>query len=313
MLKDTVTIKVKAGDGGEGSPQVYGTRSIGGDGGDGGNIILKGTTSKRSLSTISPTKLYKAKDGTHGNTTSKKGARGSDLIIEVPLVTEVYDGDEFLFKISKRDQEEILQEGGDGGIGSISQGLQEALRKSYEQVQEVEEHSFKLVMKVHSDAIFLGLPNAGKSSMLNVLAHTAVKTASYSFTTLAPQTGVLDGYTLMDLPGLIEGTADGKGVGVDFIKHTESARLIVHFVSCEEIDPIANYKLIRSEIETLPEHVRSMKEIIVLTKYDSVSEQRRDELMKSLSKFNSDITYSSIIDDDTVENVKKLILDNLKD
>jgi GTP-binding protein len=148
--------------------------------------------------------------------------------------------------------------------------------------------------------------------MLNELAHTAVKTGSYGFTTLSPQIGIMDGIKLMDLPGLIEGTTEGKGVGNNFVKHTEKANLIVHFVSLEDIDPIASYKSIRKEILSLPKHIREMKEVVVLTKYDSISDTKRDEILKKLSKLNPEITYCSIIDDESLERVRDLIIKNFK-
>ena len=312
MFKDTLKIKAFSGNGGYGSTQVYGTRTIGGDGGDGGNIIIKGSAKRPDLSHISAAKSYKAQDGHGGGTRRRFGTKGKDLILEVPLGTEIYEKEELLFKITKDLQEEILLKGGKGSLGSISLGTNSYKTLDYNHSVKGQKKTVTLIMKLNSDVIFFGFPNAGKSSMLNELTNTVVKTASYTFTTLAPQTGVMDGITLMDLPGLIEGTADGKGVGDSFLKHTEKANLIVHFVSLEEEDPISNYKKIRKEISTLPKRLRNMKEVIVLTKYDEIEDEKRDEIMKELAKLNPEITYSSIIDDESIERVKELIIKNFE-
>lgn len=311
MFKDTVKITTTSGDGALGSTQMYGTRTIGGDGGDGGDIILRGSIKKYDLSHLSPSKPYKAKDGKPGGTKRRGGPRGEDLIIELPLGTEVYEDGKLLFTISKDLQEETLIEGGIGSYGSISLGSNSFKNLDYNPNVKGTKKTITLILKLTSDVIFIGLPNAGKSSMLNELAHTAVKIGSYSFTTLEPQIGVMDGHILMDLPGLIEGTAEGKGVGDNFIKHTEKANLIVHFVSLEDTDPISSYKKIRKEISTLSDNLRDMKEVIVLTKHDSISNTKRDEIMKKLSKLNPEITYSSIIDDESLVKVKELIIRNL--
>jgi len=312
MFKDIIEIITISGNGGVGSTQKYGSRTVGGDGGDGGDIILKGSTSKSDLSYLSPSKPYMAKDGKPGGTKRRYGLKGDDLIIDIPLGTEIYEDEIFLFKLEHNLQEETLIKGGKGSLGSISLGTNKFKLQDYKYNISGDKKTIKLVMKLTSDVIFFGLPNAGKSSLLNVLAHTAVKTASYSFTTLAPQIGLMDGIILMDLPGLIEGTVDGKGVGDDFIKHTEEASLIAHFVSLEEVDPVASYKQIRKEILTLSERIQKMKEIVILTKYDSVSNLKRDKVMNKLSKLNPEITYSSIIDDESLENVRKLIIRNFE-
>lgn len=312
MFKDTVKILVVSGNGGEGSTLMYGTRPIGGDGGNGGSIILKGSSSKHDLSHLSPSKAYEAKYGKPGNTKIRRGTKGADLKIPVPLGTEIYEDDQLLFKISENHEERKLIEGGTGSLGSISLSGNTFKRQAYIPKVEGNKKRITLVMKIDSDVIFFGLPNAGKSSLLNELAHTAVKTASYSFTTLEPQIGVMDGLVLMDLPGLIEGTAEGKGVGDKFVKHTEKANLIVHFVSLEEKNPIANYKKIRKEISTLPKHISTMKEVVVLTKHDSVTKEKRDEMLKEFKKLNPEVTYSSIIDDESLENVRQLILKNFE-
>jgi GTP-binding protein len=310
MFKDTVEITITSGNGGVGSTQKYGGKPIGGDGGDGGNIVLKGSTKIFDLSKLSPSKPYIAKDGKPGSTTRRQGTKGEDLIIEVPFGTEVFENDELLLTLNRDLQEEIVLEGGKGSLGSTSLSGNSYKALEYEHIVAGKNKTLKLIMKLTCDVLFFGLPNAGKSSMLNVLAHTAVKTASYSFTTLSPQTGIMDGLILMDLPGLIEGTAEGKGVGDDFIKHTEKANLIVHFVSLEEVDPIESYKQIRKEILTLPRHIRNMREVVVLTKYDSVDDKKRDEVLDKLKAFNQEIVYSSIIDDESLEKVKDLILKN---
>jgi len=207
---------------------------------------LKGTATRRDLSHLSPSKPYKAKM-VNPVVQKRGGIKGDDLIIEVPLGTEVYEDKKLLFKISKNLQEEKLLEGGLGSLGSISLSANDFKMQEYKYNVEGKEKTINLVLKLACDVIFFGLPNAGKSSMLNELAHTAVKTASYSFTTLEPQTGLMDGLILMDLPGLIEGTVDGKGVGDEFIKHTENANLISSLRELRRYRPL--YQVIKGFVK----------------------------------------------------------------
>ncbi|MCK9368407.1 50S ribosome-binding GTPase [Candidatus Dojkabacteria bacterium] len=311
MLIEEVVLKIEAGRGGDGCQYQYGTKPEGGDGGNGGYVYLKGTSKLYDLSTIDERKTYKAENGKIGQKGNKKGANGEDLIISLPLVTEVIIDNVVKYTISESNQTVCLLDGGNGGLGSVS------LRKKHSLAGnniggESKRIKVKFLLKLQSDVIFLGYPNAGKSSMLNSLTAATAKTAAYQFTTLEPQIGLMDGLKLMDLPGLIEGAHTGKGLGIGFVKHTENSKLLAHFVSLENDEPLETYTSLRDEIKDISEDLYNKPELVILTK--------TDEFEKDIVKRNEDIfrdkginvVSCSIIDDESILKVRETIKAQLK-
>ena len=304
MLTDTVKIKIQSGRGGAGSMSTLKNRGTGGDGGRGGKVFILGDENIYDLNSFNPEKNYKAEDGKSGNTNNKTGAIGKDLIISVPLTTEVLIDGEVAFKITQHGQKELILLGGLGEFGNVSIKRNPKLEDKIIQ-SKAEKETIELVLKLQSDIVFLGYPNAGKSSLLNSLTKAKAKTASYPFTTLDPQIGFMDSLKLMDLPGLIEGTHEGKGIGTKFLKHTESAKLVAHFISLENSDLLEVYESLSKEIKDISEELYNKREVIVLTKTDEIKKDAVDRAERLFENKGLEVVSCSIIDDESIEEVKR--------
>lgn len=326
MFVDKRKIQVKAGDGGNGLVHFSGAygpkrKPYGGNGGKGGNVILEGTTGRYDLYFLKTDFLYEAENGRSGGVNNMTGREGNDLIIKVPIATNVYnDAGERIARIDSIGQQVVLLEGGQGGLGNyhFRAGGVDTLYKITEG-DKVETFDFLLELELLSDAIFIGYPNAGKSSILKELTNADAKVAHYAFTTIDPQQGRLKGVTLMDLPGLIEGTFEGRGLGTEFVKHTRSAKLLVHFISLESEDLDLQYKSMRDELEKIGEELDQKKEIIILTKSDILEPEVRDSKMKEMEqvlrkydKSDIPVLVVSIYDLDAMKELEDVLVDLLK-
>ncbi len=306
MLQDKVKIKIESGSGGQGSSAMYANRCSGGDGGKGGDVYLKGSIHTYDLSRFDPEKIYKAPNGQPGQQKERKGDKVEDLTLLLPLTTEVYLDNNLVGKIENDGQILKLLEGGVGGYGNATLLRNRELR-SNESERANQKGIYTLILKLKSDVIFIGYPNAGKSSMLNELTNAHAKTAPYQFTTLEPQLGLMDNIVLMDLPGLIEGTYEGKGLGTSFVKHTENCRLIAHFVSMEDENPYQSYVNMREEIRKISEEMYNRPEIVVLTKVDTAEEGMLKEITKAFKEKGIEVVSTSIIDKDSINKLKDKI------
>jgi len=304
MLKDIVKIRIESGKGGEGSSAMYANRCSGGDGGKGGDVYLKGSMHTYDLSRFDPEKTYKALNGQPGQQKERKGDKVEDFTLLLPLTTEVYLNNNLIGKIENDGQVLKILEGGVGGYGNATLLRNRELR-SNETERANQKGVFTFVLKLKSDVIFIGYPNAGKSSLLNELTNAHVKTAPYQFTTLEPQLGIMDGLVLMDLPGLIEGTYEGKGLGTSFVKHTENCKLVAHFVSLEDENPYQSYMNMREEIRKISKEMFEKPEIVVLTKADLVDEKKLEETIKVFKDKNIDVLSTCIIDTDAINVLKE--------
>lgn len=306
MLKDQVKITIKSGMGGRGSTAMNLLRASGGDGGRGGNIFMVGSENVYDLSWFDDTRNYKAGRGEDGHKRHKTGSDGEDVVLMVPLVTEVHVNNRTPFRISKHGQKELILPGGRGGYGNIT--IYKHLEVELNGEPELgRTKDLVLVLKLQSDVIFIGLPNAGKSSMLNALSDAKAKIAAYAFTTLEPQLGLMDGIRLMDLPGLIEGTYTGKGLGTKFVKHTETSKMVVHFVSMEDPDLMASYQSIRTEIQNIDPKLFVKPELVVLTKTDTVEPELVKSAEKLFEKIKVPVLSVSIIDDASIAQLREKI------
>jgi len=176
-----------------------------------------------------------------------------------------------------------------------------------------EEADFFIELQLMADAGFVGLPNAGKSSLLNALTNSKSKVASYQFTTLEPHLGDMYGFILADIPGLIEGASEGKGLGDKFLRHIKRTKMILHCVSLESKKPLTDYNVIRKELENYSRELAEKKEIVILTKTDEVDEKRVKEVKKIIAKKNKDILEVSILDDDSVKKLKDTLIKKLRE
>lgn len=303
MFRDRVKIFVKAGDGGNGVIRFdLFHRPTGGVGGDGGNVYLIGVESEIEYAKIKSQKTFKAENGEHGGKDDQTGGRGEDYYIQVPLVTCVYDAfGEKIGEVTNVGEKLLLQKGGRGGLGNyyFRRGGGETLEKHTNGLK-IEPIEVTLELEIKSDIIFIGLPNAGKSSILNELTNAHSKVGSYSFTTLNPILGTTSsGLKLLDLPGLIEDTSTGRGLGTRFEKHTRRTKMVAHFISLESHDCISDYITIRNELKKISEYLFNLPELIVLTKSDEKDQKSIGDIMKQTKTYSESISVS-ILDDKSV-------------
>ncbi|HEQ65428.1 MAG TPA: Obg family GTPase CgtA [bacterium] len=311
MFVDRAKIEVKAGRGGDGviKSTRFRKRATGGNGGRGGHVYLEGTINRYDLKFTKGKSKYSAEDGYRGEDNRKKGKDGEDLIIKVPLITEVYDTEgNRICSIESNGERVIIARGGDGGIGNYEHRVEPEGWSIATPGSEGEERTLILKLVLAADVIFIGFPNSGKSSMLNELTNAKAKVAPYPFTTIEPNLGLAGDLKLMDLPGLIEGTYKGKGLGTGFLKHTDRAKLVAHFISLEGNDPLDAYKIMRKELKNISEELYQKEEVIVLTKHDVLD----PETVKSVEKmFHSeypekDLVSTSIHDLDSINTLYEL-------
>jgi len=288
MLIDRIKIKVKSGDGGNGLLSFdRRQKAYGGDGGKGGDVIIVGDENIYDLSHFNSNNLYKSENGEKGGIYRRAGKDGENLILKVPLVTRILDeNDEEISVIKKHNQKICILKGGQGGLGNYTlRGSSREGKYSRKKGDIGNEKTIILELNLKSDAILLGYPNAGKSSLINALTRANSKVGSYEFTTLEPQLGVMDGYIkLMDLPGLIEGTHEGKGVGKKFLKHIKYSKLLIHCISIDNEDLSQAYKSMRNEFKNISKELISMDELIVITKADIYTPQKSKDIIKNFKK-----------------------------
>ena len=301
MLVDETRIYIRSGKGGNGCVSFRREKFIpkggpdGGDGGRGGNIVMHADP---HLDTLLPFKYAPhrfAKNGMQGTSNSRHGANGQDLRIAVPLGTLVHDDEtgELIADISDPNMEVVIAAGGIGGLGNeyFKSATHQAPRESTPGGPAIE-MTLRLELKLIADVGLVGMPNAGKSTLLTSASRARPKVANYPFTTLSPQLGIAElpgerRVIIADLPGLIEGAADGAGLGHDFLRHIERTRLIIHVVDVmpfEGVDPVQQYHAIRKELHAFSSVLAEKQELVALNKIDLVPEPDRAELIRSLIK-----------------------------
>jgi len=312
MFKDKTKVKFIAGRGGNGQVSFgLNYRPMGGNAGNGGDVYLIGDAKLYDFKYIKNDYVFSAENGEHGGNNGITGADGKDLVFKVPLTTNVYDlNNNLIFTIETDGEKKLLAKGSRGGLGNqhFRKGGFLTLRKHTNGLAG-EELEIIIELELLSDIIFIGLPNAGKSSILKSLTNADAKIASYAFTTIDPQLGRMDGLTLMDLPGLIEGTFEGKGLGTKFAKHTRKARLAAHFVSLENEDLFEAYNTIRKELKNIDEDLYNKPELVILTKHDVFDDPKKldakvKEFKKKLGK-GKEVIVTSVIDDESLEKLKE--------
>jgi len=312
MLIDEVDIIVTAGHGGAGKASFYPGKKAGpdgGDGGKGGDLYIEAITDIFALNQFSKTQKVKGEDGGMGGKKLKTGAGGEDLVIKLPIGSELLDKDSSeIIKLASTDDRILVAKGGIGGRGNGRLANSRNTTPLYAQRgMPGIERRFRIHLKLIADLGLIGLPNAGKSSLLNELTNANARVANYSFTTLEPNLGVLNKKVIADIPGLIEGAADGKGLGHKFLKHIEKVTLLLHCISAESRDIKKDYEVIRKELGQFDSKLLEKKEIILLTKTDLVSEIEVKEKLKIIKKLNSDSLPISIHDFDSLEKLKEIL------
>lgn len=318
MLVDEITMRVEAGRGGRGAVAFNKVRLMfgptGGDGGRGGSVYAEGVSDIGALAAYSSVKVLKAKDGENGRGQFVDGKTGADEVIRVPIGTRITNTSTGrVQEINAVGERILLAGGGVGGRGNFKfRSSTNTTPKQFEEGTAGDGVSYTFELRLIADVGFVGLPNAGKSSLLNELTAAKSKVGNYAFTTLEPHLGSYYGLIIADIPGLIEGASDGKGLGVKFLKHIERTKTIFHLVSAESEDVSRDYATVRRELETYNGELKEKKEYVLLTKCDSVSEAEREEKLDALRKEGLEPIPVSIIEPETLVKVKK-ILNTIKD
>ena len=313
MLVDDVTIKVAAGNGGKGIVAFNKTRMslgpTGGSGGKGGDIYLKGSSNLSALKQFRFKKDLKAENGGDGKQQNNDGVTGKDLILIVPVGTIVHNlTTKTKSEVVKINELVLVAQGGIGGKGNFL--FRSARNTSPKQCQfglPGQLFTLRLELKLIADVGFIGLPNVGKSTLLNELTNANAKVANYPFTTLEPNLGVYYDLILADIPGLIEGASTGKGLGVKFLRHIERTKILFHFISAEAEDPLEDYKIIRQELETHNKALLDKTEFLFLSKSDTVTPAELKKKISKLKKLNPTVIPISIYNDEDIAKVQKIL------
>ena len=319
---DQVKIFVKAGDGGSGSPSFRREKFIefggpdGGDGGKGGSVILK---SERNLNTLIDYRYqqhFKAQRGGDGKGKKMTGKGGENLYLKVPMGTQVFEEDNktLIFDFKKNNDEFIVASGGKGGFGNTKfKSSTNRAPKKFTKGIKGEEFWIWLQLKTIADIGIIGLPNAGKSSLLASMTSATPKIANYKFTTLNPNLGVAvyddKEITLADIPGLIEGAHSGVGLGIKFLKHIERCKTLLHLIDINEEDLVSSYKQVRNELKNYGKELIKKKEIIVFNKIDLLQKKNIDKKVKDFEiKIKKKTFRMSTIQSKSVSNIKSELI-----
>ncbi len=318
---DQAKIYIKAGNGGSGSSSFRREKYVefggpdGGDGGNGGSVILE---SERNLNTLIDFRYkqhFKAENGKAGSKKNKTGAGGKDLVLKIPVGTQIYeeDNNSLIYDFTKNNEKFVVATGGQGGLGNtkFKSSTNRAPRRKTDG-KKGEEFWIWLQLKVIADIGIIGLPNAGKSSFLSKCTRAKPKIANYPFTTINPNLGVLSfnhkEIILADIPGLIEGSHKGIGLGDKFLRHIERCKTLIHLIDVSEKSLSENYLKVRNELSKYDKGILKKKELIIFNKIDLIE---KDTLGKKLKNFKNKIKKNfetvSLITNANLEKIKKEI------
>ena len=318
MLIDDVKIKLSAGHGGRGAVAfnkvMMSLGPTGGNGGKGGSIYLEGVSDISTLSQFRGKKEVLAEDGRDGRPQFHDGEDGKDIILKVPIGTLVHNlSTSEDLEIITIGQRLLVVKGGRGGKGNFK--FRSSTNTSPTEFQEGlfgQEFELRLELKLIADVGFVGLPNVGKSSLLNELTNAKSKVANYPFTTLDPNLGVYYELVLADVPGLIEGASINKGLGIKFLRHIDRTKTLFHFVSSESSDPVKDYKIIRNELGSYNKKLLDKTEYVFLSKSDLLDKNKTKEKLNELKKIGKKVIPISVIDDKSIKHVEKILRDIIK-
>ena len=319
---DQVKIYIKAGNGGDGSPSFRREKFIeyggpdGGDGGKGGSVILKAEQNLNTLIDFRYQQHHKAKRGENGAGQNRTGKSGEDLILKVPLGTQVFEEDNktLIYDFTKINEEFIAAAGGKGGLGNtrFKSSTNRAPRKFTKGTQG-EDFTIWLQLKTIADIGIIGLPNAGKSSLLASVTNANPKIANYQFTTLNPNLGVASydnkEITIADIPGLVEGAHKGTGLGIQFLKHIERCKSLLHLIDITSEDLKKSYQQVKNELKKYSDKLTKKKELIVLNKIDLIDEKEVNHIIKDFKKnTKSEVIALSTFNKSSVSKIKSKLL-----
>lgn len=303
MFIDEIQIKAIAGKGGDGSISFRREKYVpkggpdGGNGGKGGNLTIKANTNLNTLGHLAHKKIFKAENGENGKGKNMTGKTGTDLTIETPVGTLVLSKDksQILADLNSHNQEIIIAKGGKGGFGNLHfLSSTHQVPRFAENGEPGEEKEIVLELKLVADVGLIGLPSAGKSTLISVISNARPKIAAYHFTTLSPNLGVVymstfggstnDTFVVADIPGLIEGASEGKGLGHQFLKHITRTKILVHIIDGSLENTAEDYKTIVNELKNFSKELAKKKQIVVINKTDLLTEEQIKEKINELKK-----------------------------
>ncbi len=336
---DSTEVFIKAGDGGSGMVSFKTARNMpklgcdGGDGGHGGNVVLVGNRQLNTLSNLRYKRQYEAEDGQRGGTSNKTGANGEDLVIPVPLGTQIIEAESgrLINEVLGHQQRIVVAKGGERGLGN-----QRFLSSTHQAPVEFTEGTtgesahLRLELKLIADVGLAGFPNAGKSTLLSVMSSAKPKIADYPFTTLVPNLGVVElkdrsifsgeAFVMADVPGLIEGAAEGKGLGHAFLRHLERTQLIAYLVTAvndEGVAPVDAFKTLRDELARYSPELAAKPVCVILSKIDLIPADERKAVVKKLSarlkKLGFDVLPISSVENNGIDELKRYLYDRAQD
>ena len=318
-------IHIHAGNGGSGSASFRREKFIeyggpdGGDGGNGGSIIIESERNLNTLIDFRYAQHFKAQHGKPGSKRNKTGGNGKDLILKVPIGTQIYEEDNntLIYDFTKNGERYLVASGGKGGLGNVrfKSSTNRAPRKKTNG-KAGEEFWIWLQLKVIADVGIIGKPNAGKSSLLAALTRAKPKIANYPFTTINPNLGVTyynqKEITLADIPGLVEGAHKGIGLGDKFLRHIERCKILLHLIDLSEEDLINSYKKIKLELLSYDKILDRKKEIIFFNKSDLLEKNDIDKKLREFkNKIKTKFEVISVFSDEDIKKVKKLLIKNV--
>ncbi|MBU2928781.1 GTPase ObgE [Winogradskyella psychrotolerans] len=295
---DYVKMHVSSGNGGKGSAHLHREKYIqkggpdGGDGGRGGHVILRGNSNLWTLIHLKFKRHFKAGHGAHGSSGRSTGADGEDIYIDVPLGTVVRDSetDTVMFEITEDGEERIVVEGGMGGRGNwhFKNSVNQTPRYAQPGIP-LEERDITLELKVLADVGLVGFPNAGKSTLLSVLTSAKPKIADYEFTTLKPNLGIVEyrdfqSFVMADIPGIIEGAAEGKGLGYYFLRHIERNSILLFLIPADAKDIVEQYEILEDELRRYNPEMLDKERLVVVSKSDMLDDELKSEISTILKK-----------------------------
>ncbi|MDY6915794.1 MAG: GTPase ObgE [Candidatus Cloacimonadota bacterium] len=333
MFIDYARIKVQGGNGGNGCVSFRREKYVakggpdGGDGGDGGDVIAVADENLNTLVAYRYNKFFKAEKGKNGKGKNMTGAEGEDKLLKFPLGTEFYEISETgkikIGELTEHDQKLVLAKGGYGGRGNTR--FKSATNKTPRIAKsggEGEKREFEVILKLMADVGLVGLPNAGKSTLLDTVSNAHPKIADYEFTTLKPSLGVVEvsdfeSFVMADIPGLIKGAHEGRGLGDRFLRHIQRTKLLLFLIDVDTKDPFATYQLLKKELHMYDPYLDRKQHLIALSKIDKISEEDRKEFIKLLkqefnNKLQEKIMSISSVTGENIRKLKKELLNLLK-
>lgn len=323
---DYVKICFRSGKGGAGSTHFRREKFVakggpdGGDGGRGGHVILKGNPQLWTLLHLKYQKHIFAEDGQNGSGQRSSGKQGEDIMVEVPLGTVVKDAEtgEFIMEVTEKNEEKVLLAGGRGGLGNFNFKSSTNQAPQYSQPgEEGIEKWLILELKVLADVGLVGFPNAGKSTLLSVVSAAKPEIADYPFTTLVPNLGVVpyrdhQSFIMADIPGIIEGASEGKGLGIRFLKHIERNSLLLFVVSAESEDIVETYQTLLSELEKYNPELLDKERLLMISKADLLDEELKELIAAEFPEDFPSYLFISSVAQKGLQELKDLIMNTLK-